>query len=552
MASKLTVAANNDSMISEKTIVLSGGGINYADLPVGTNVTNAMIPINGKPVIGWIIDDLIAKGILDVIVVLREEDSRAQSFLERVYGSRIGLAIVYSIRDGSIIDSLDAALAVSKTSGLIRIVLGDTLIRDSFQGSHDFVYAATVEDSRRWCLIQTDDKQRIVDYIEKREMPRGEYQALAGYYHICDGDYLQDCVAKSKTHGESELSDVLRRYGALHPLSARPAVEWYDFGHIDQLVAARRRLLQPRAFNTLSINPILNTITKVSLHEEKLQDELDWYLNLPDQLKVLSPRIIDFQRINGNLRIVQEYYGYPTLAELFLYGDLQADMWKSILRQVLAIHSELKLYEGFLAEQDIVMMYTDKVFQRIAQLASQNSDWQGSFERATVFNGVSLRSLDSLKPQVYRKAQEISQNAFVSIIHGDLCFSNILFDLNNQIIRLIDPRGRFCKKGIYGDPRYDIAKLRHSVHELYDYIIADMFDFRETSRGIDAACYDVSVTRVVGEYFDEIIDDRGYDLDEIKFIEGLLFISMLPLHHGHLRRQKMMYLTGLALLNEVL
>jgi hypothetical protein len=38
-------------------------------------------------------------------------------------------------------------------------------------------------------------------------------------------------------------------------------------------------------------------------------------------------------------------------------------------------------------------------------------------------------------------------------------------------------------------------------------------------------------------------------LEEVKFIEGLLFISMLPLHADHPRRQTMMYLRGLELLN---
>jgi dTDP-glucose pyrophosphorylase len=540
-------------MITDRTIVLCGGGINYANLPVGTNVTNAMIPINGKPVIGWILDNLLDKGILEVTIVLREEDTRARLFIERVYASRIGLQIAHSVRDGTIIDSLCAALEICKPEGLTRIILGDTLIRDSFHGLRDFVYVATVEDSRRWCLALTDDDQRIVDYMEKRDIARGEHQALAGYYHICDGKYLQECIVKSRAGGESELSDVLRRYGAVHPLFAKSVSEWYDFGHIDQLVAARRRLIQPRAFNTLSINPVLNTITKVSLHEVKLQDELDWYLNLPDQLKVLTPRIVDFQRQNGHLRIVQEYYGYPTLAELFLYGDLHADTWKSILRQVLAIHSEFKQYKGALSKDDIVMMYTSKVFQRIAETVSQDPEWHVYLERETiVFNGVPLRNLHSLKQGIYQKAEQIAENARVCIIHGDLCFSNILFDLNNQIIRLIDPRGRFGQKGIYGDPRYDIAKLRHSVHEFYDYIVADMFDLREESERSEAAFYDISVMRSVGDSFDEMIAGSGYGLDEIKFIEGLLFISMLPLHRGHMRRQKMMYLTGLALLNEVL
>ena len=64
-------------------------------------------------------------------------------------------------------------------------------------------------------------------------------------------------------------------------------------------------------------------------------------------------------------------------------------------------------------------------------------------------------------------------------MHGDFCFSNILFDLGHQIVRVIDPRGRFGQKGIYSDPRYDMAKLRHSIGGLYDFIVADLFDVQE-------------------------------------------------------------------------
>jgi hypothetical protein len=44
----------------------------------------------------------------------------------------------------------------------------------------------------------------------------------------------------------------------------------------------------------------------------------------------------------------------------------------------------------------------------------------------------------------------------------------------------------------------------------------------------------------------------GYDLNEIKLLEGLLFVSMPPLHSDHPQRQRLMYLIGLELLNEVL
>ena len=39
---------------------------------------------------------------------------------------------------------------------------------------------------------------------------------------------------------------------------------------------------------------------------------------------------------------------------------------------------------------------------------------------------------------------------------------------------------------------------------------------------------------------------------EIKFIEGLLFLSMIPLHKDNFNRQKMFYIRALELLNETL
>ena len=49
-----------------------------------------------------------------------------------------------------------------------------------------------------------------------------------------------------------------------------------------------------------------------------------------------------------------------------------------------------------------------------------------------------------------------------------------------------------------------------------------------------------------------LLTQAGYDLSEIQFIEGLLFLSMLPLHVESPDRQKMMFLTGLGLMNDVL
>lgn len=121
------------------------------------------------------------------------------------------------------------------------------------------------------------------------------------------------------------------------------------------------------------------------------------------------------------------------------------------------------------------------------------------------------------------------------------------------MFKLIDPRGRLnAEATIYGDPRYDIAKLRHSVCGLYDFIVQGLFNISEKYKSFE---YKVLTTRdysVLEEIFDSLTIQNGYNPRDIKFIEGLLFLSMIPLHKDNFNRQKMFYLRAVELLNNVL
>jgi hypothetical protein len=435
----------------------------------------------------------------------------------------------------------------------IRIVLGDTLIRDQFDQPTDFVYTGLVEDTRRWCLVDVSPDALVLNYVEKPALGMASPVALAGYYYLSDAEdfyrLLEDCLK----NGGRELSDVLRCYGLAHPIHADLAREWYDFGHIDRLVEARIRLLQPRFFNALVVNPVLNTITKTSQNNDKLQNELDWYLSLPDVLQVLTPRILSHHTLNGQVQIVEEYYGYPTLAESYVYGDLDIELWESILRKVLRVHREFLSFPGVIPPDEIQAMYLGKTEERLAALAQQSAYWQNILAQPFLqYNGRTLQNIATLWPALREQVWKISNSASIHIIHGDFCFSNILFDVNSQIIRLIDPRGYFGRKGIYGDPRYDIAKLRHSISGLYDFILADLFTVEELAPGMfTGRVFANEMQNMLAQYFDELLIAAGYSLDEIRLIEGLLFVSMLPYHQDHLMRQKMLYLTGIKLINEV-
>ena len=143
----------------------------------------------------------------------------------------------------------------------------------------------------------------------------------------------------------------------------------------------------------------------------------------------------------------------------------------------------------------------------------------------------------------------------LSIIHGDFCFSNILY--NGKGFKFVDPRGSFGGlKGIYGDPRYDYAKLLHSVEGRYEHIIHDAFSVKSSSGNVypisgqysespDLVQYTKdSIIRTLKTKFELSDAEAQKELNRIVLIEGFIFLGMIARHYDSLERQELMYLTG--------
>ena len=131
----------------------------------------------------------------------------------------------------------------------------------------------------------------------------------------------------------------------------------------------------------------------------------------------------------------------------------------------------------------------------------------------------------------------------IGIIHGDLCFSNILFDQRSSSVKCIDPRGYLNKfhPTILGDRRYDIAKLYHSVVGYYDLIISERASLMKKDSGKHELNFFLPEDyKDVEDYFNsEILDKTPYSRKEIHAICINLFLSMLPLHDENPQKQEL-------------
>ena len=133
-------------------------------------------------------------------------------------------------------------------------------------------------------------------------------------------------------------------------------------------------------------------------------------------------------------------------------------------------------------------------------------------------------------------------------IHGDFCFSNLLYDPKVRLIKMIDPRGEFGVPGVFGDRRYDLAKLAHSYAGKYDFIVSDLFSVEIESQGrlhVHLRTNDY-YTRVQS-IFDAVLLPDLELRRQVYALQALLFLSMLPLHADQPRRQLAMLAIGLDL-----
>jgi len=339
----------------------------------------------------------------------------------------------------------------------------------------------------------------------------------------------------------------------MEPVYDMPIKKWFDFGNIDNLIESKRSLTQSRYFNSIRIDPFAVTLTKTSRNIEKIADEINWYQSLPQSLQPFTPRLFEYNSNSRVSSVTLEYYGYPTLAELLLYGNLSVDSWQVILNRVINVHKQFLKYQGQCSHSQIENMYINKTIDRIESLKSRTKIYKLVNAETIQINGERLVGIYKLLPIINKYIKNKSFNRSGSVIHGDFCLGNILFDYNNQILKLIDPRGSFGDKGIYGDPRYDLAKLRHSLNGKYDFIVAGMYRL-ETKSNYNIS-FDIFANKQI-ELITSILDDKitelGYKLSDIKLIEGLLFVSMVPLHSEDINRQIMLYLQGIHILNKVL
>jgi NDP-sugar pyrophosphorylase family protein len=539
-------------------LIPAAGPVSESVLALSNLSSPAMIPVAGRPVIQWTMSYLLDIGVKDFVVAVPRRGLFVEEFVECVYGSNTSTSFLVPSMDRGVGYTV-AELVRQVDVGGVLVVLGDTLFElehtELLSGDSPVVLVEEVEESYRWCIAETDDEGWVTGLRDKEPNLEGPLEALIGVYWFPDVSVLRRAAERAvdEVDGRVEMADLLSRVAADHPVRAVRPAQWLDCGNPDRQAAAQRVMLEERAFNDLQVDAVFGTITKRSRDVDKFVDEINYLRLLPPDLAVLFPRVVDHSTERDQPHLTLEFYGYPTLTELFVFENVDATIWRRVFEHLYQL-----VVEGFMSHAhevsvgSIRAMYLEKVLARLKTI-----DGPPELRRLIdsdepiLINGEAVPSLRQQWPAIERMVEQIAPTSIGGVVHGDLCFSNVLYSLRSGVCKLIDPRGSFGRAGIYGDVRYDIAKLWHSVHGSYDFITADLFSLE-----VEGLKAELSIRR--RPYHDQVRDEfeavffERFDRREVAFITALLFASLPALHYDHPPRQIAAYLRALQLLDECL
>ncbi len=334
--------------------------------------------------------------------------------------------------------------------------------------------------------------------------------------------------------------------------------KWYDSGHSTTYFETKISSFSSRFFNDIKYHHKRNSIIKNSHDSIKLKKEINFYKNIPSELRVFFPILLNKDQ-KGKVSLELEYLPFPNLAEIFLFRKITANRWETIVNSLFNIYSEFYLNNNsqkFL--YDSSHLYSEKLSQRLKILNKLLDNLDSELLKKIINNGIKvnnhfLPSLNSTNAKLQKELKQIEIQRPLLFGHGDLCFNNILIEPISGSIKLIDPKADSIGNNRIGyvDPLYDLAKLNHSFSCFYDSVVNNMFSISYDNDQYILKVFKPFNYEVANFYFQKIFLDNLIDKELLRILTSNLFLSMLPLHKDDEQKMVALLIIGLSLFYDI-
>ncbi len=285
-----------------------------------------------------------------------------------------------------------------------------------------------------------------------------------------------------------------------------------EFGLLEEY--ERLGQVKCRPFNRITVDGDYLIKEPIDAQGEKLAvREAAWY----EKAKLLN--IPELPHIYGTRPLKIEYIKGRNIYDCDFDLETKESILKSLIKALMALHtSETVDVDTFSIEE----AYFNKTFDRLSGIQDM-IPFAG--ERCITVNGRKCRNVYFYKDELKEKLDRLKLNCEkFAFIHGDCTFSNLMVREDNSPV-LIDPRGYFGFTEMYGDVRYDWAKLYYSVVGNYD-----QFNLKRFRLEIGENAEEGMRLNIESNHWEDLEEKffelTGADKYEIKLLHAVIWLSL--------------------------
>lgn len=267
--------------------------------------------------------------------------------------------------------------------------------------------------------------------------------------------------------------------------------------------------IKTRPFNRISVDgDILKKEPVDSQGELLAKRECAWYDMAREYGITGIPKIYDtfplrMERIDGK-NVYECSYDYAEKRRIL----------EELIDTLTRLHATTKKPADAFSVKDA---YYNKTIQRLIKIEDLVPFAR---DQHITINGKKCKNVFFCQSKLEKALDKLECDSF-SFIHGDCTFSNLMIRSNGEPV-LIDPRGYFGYTEIYGDERYDWAKLYYSIVGNYD-----MFNLKRFSLDVREDEVELSIqSNEWEELEDAFFELTGADRYEIKLLHAVIWLSL--------------------------
>lgn len=233
--------------------IIPVAGVGSRLRPHTFELPKVLLNVAGKPILGHILDTVIADGVTGATVIVGHMGDKIREFVSSAYPS---FPVDYVEQEERL--GLGHAIHLARRTldgAPVLIILGDTIfdvdLAPVLRGGETALGVKAVEDPRRFGVAETRDGM-ITRLVEKPEHPASNL-AVVGLYYIRNSRLLAECLQELvdrdiRTRNEYQLTDALQMMIERGEKMRTFTVEgWYDCGKPETLLSTNRALLDRKS-----------------------------------------------------------------------------------------------------------------------------------------------------------------------------------------------------------------------------------------------------------------------------------------------------------------